>query len=336
MELQTLRNENRDGFGTLNGLPEIIRGTLDEKLEKMVVQTTEVLTKQFEEHQKMVKVMIDNIEGSLVRQFGDTFVKFNEATHEINKWQKEHRVQVEQLTKAFDQTAGSAARIAADCERIPRTMERLRENIDRSQGVVESLNRQIELLNRQIELFAELRQQADKFFPAASQRFGEAAREILRSAEGLSTVETKLKTTFNHVEMEIESLAEERLNNERKLKEALAFSQEGLLRIAEEHLQSVTRVIADSLADGQRASVGEVTSIVRSSMNSMIANFDREMGRMLADLRSSMNNVVTEMLTKTTGEMTNYGKVLGQSSDVLIAVTEKCADVISAVKGSRR
>ena len=268
-QVQALRKENRDGFKTLHNLPQVIRDTLNKNLEDLVDETTKVLTRQFGEHQKLVKSMVDNIEEALIKQFGQTFVEFNEATQALRKWQEEHRAQVEQLTAAFDVAARNITTIAEECNRIPPTMEKLREHIGVAHHAV--------ALNEQLETFGVLREQAEEFFPAMKQQYDEMAKAMTTSAGGFSAMEESLKEMF-------------------------AFVERDLRRIGRQHVENVETMTKAVFERAQQDTVSDVMAIVRTSID----RFDGEL---------------KEKVEK--------------SSHILVAIAEKCAEVIRTVERGR-
>ena len=269
-QMQALRKENGDGFRKLHDLPQVVRDTLNRNLEDLVEETTKVLTRQFGEHQKLVKGMVDNIEEALIKQFGQTFVEFNEATQALRKWQDEHRAQVEQLTAAFDVAARNTTTIAEECSRIPPTMEKLREHI----GVAQQ---DAVALNEQLGSFAVLRQQAEEFFPAMKQHYDETAQVMKTSAGGFSAMEESLKEMF-------------------------AFVERDLRRVGRQHLETVETMTKAVVERAQQDTVTDVMTIVRTSME----RFDDEMKQKVE-----------------------------KSSHVLVAIAEKCAEVIRTIEGRR-
>ena len=155
-QMKQLRVDTQDGFKKLDGLADTIRDALVKNIEGLMKDLREIIGEQLGEQ---LKKLIANIEEALINQFGKTFVEFNEAVQALKKWQEDHRVQVEQLTAAFAQTAQGIDKIRADCESIPATMEKLRV-------ILESATAQIEDLTARLNAFADMKKQAEESFPA--------------------------------------------------------------------------------------------------------------------------------------------------------------------------
>ena len=271
-QMQKLRDENSDGFKKLDGLSETIRGALVENLEGLANDIREVIGRQLGES---LQALIRNIEEALIRQFGETFVQFNEATQALRKWQEDHRVQVEQLTAAFNLAAERIALIAAECEKIPPTMERLRE-------IIETARRDVESLNRQLEAFASLRQQAESAFPAIKSHLDRIGDDLASSARGFDGLEKTIQAAFRNVEQESRRAAEQHAKSMGEMSEGmratLQAAEQGTRQIAEQHARNVEQIAAgmrEALQNAQSDSAGKVTEVV----NVAIQHFSDEMNR---------------------------------------------------------
>ena len=184
--LDMLRVIQADGFGKLSTLTETIRETLVENLQELIAELNASVGQEFRES---LNRLVQDIEKALIEQFGKTFVEFNEATQALKKWQEDHRVQVEELTEAFNMAAASIESIAESCERIPPTMDRLQEGV--------SMARQdVEALNRLLEAFASLREQAEQSFPLIKQNLDAIGADLHKSAAGFNGMEQKIEEAF--------------------------------------------------------------------------------------------------------------------------------------------
>ena len=194
--------------------------------------------------------LIRNIEEALIKQFGSTFVQFNEATQALKKWQEDHRTQVERLTEAFNLASRSITKIAEDCRSIPPTMEQLRT-------VVQTAHHDVESLNRQVEAFAGMRRQAEESFPVIKKHLDEIGENLSGSAQGFSTMGATLRNVFESAEQETR-------------------------RIAQNHLENVQRIAADmsrTLENAQRESAERVTGIVEAGVQKFNDGITAELDR---------------------------------------------------------
>ena len=246
-QVQKLRDENRDGFRKLDGLAETIRDSLVKNLESLIDDLRNIIANQLAES---LRNLIKNIEEALIKQFGATFVQFNEATQALKKWQEDHRTQVERLTEAFNLASRNITKIAEDCRSIPPTMEQLRT-------VVQTAHHDVESLNRQVGAFAGMRRQAEESFPVIKKHLDEIGENLSGSAQGFSTMGATLRNVFESAEQETR-------------------------RIAQNHLENVQRIAADmsrTLENAQRESAERVTGIVEAGVQKFNDGITAELDR---------------------------------------------------------
>lgn len=198
-QIQKMRDESRDGFQKLDGLSETIREALVGNLEKLMADLREIVGKQLGEQ---LSGLIDSIEKALIEQFGKTFVEFNDAVKALKKWQEDHRLQVEQLTAAFEQTAQGIEKIRNDCAEIPATMEKLRV-------IVEAANVHTENLTARLESFADMKKQAEESFPVIKGNLDRIGMDLAESAKGLNEMESTIKSAFAASRQETENIVKQ-------------------------------------------------------------------------------------------------------------------------------
>ena len=177
--LSQLKEENSRGFAKLDsqlkGLADTIIDAVLKGLVKQMEETNKILRQQLGD-------MIERIEEALIRQFGETFKQFNEATQAIKKWQEDHRAHVEQLTAAFQTAAAGITRIRADCESIPATMEQLRALMGE--------------LDERLRAFADMKKSAEESFPVIKAHLDSIGEDLRKSAAGFSGLEETINRTY--------------------------------------------------------------------------------------------------------------------------------------------
>ena len=258
-QIQSLRIENRDGFKKMDGLAETIRDSLLKNLDSLIDDLRNIIEKQLGES---LRDLIRNIEEALIKQFGSTFVQFNEATQAIKKWQEDHRLQVEKLTEAFNLAVRGMAGIVEGCQSIPPTMEQLRP-------IVETAHRNIESLNRQVEAFAGMRKQAEESFPAIKSNLDKIGENLSSSAKGFETMEETLKKAFESAE-------------------------EQTRRVANLHAENVERITAkmiQTLEGAQQESAARVTEIVESAIRKFSGEVSEELDRVATAWGSNLVSI---------------------------------------------
>ena len=202
-QMQKLRDENRDGFKKLDGLTATIRDALINNLQQLIQDLQEIIGRQLGD---ALSKLIENIEEALIKQFGKTFVEFNEATQALKKWQAEHRDQVERLTEAFNQVAQNISQISSDCEKIPVTMSQLTE-------ILVVTDAQLNALNRSIEAFAGMREKAEQAFPLIKEHLDKIGSDLSESAQGFAGLEETIRSTFRNAEDEARRVARQHSEN---------------------------------------------------------------------------------------------------------------------------
>lgn len=274
-QVQKLRDENRDGFRKLDGLVDTIRNSLIKNLGALIDDLREIIAKQLGD---ALRDLIKNLEEALIKQFGATFIQFNEATQALKKWQEDHREQVEQLTEAFSLTSRAITKIAEDCQSIPPTMEQLR-------AIVQTAHQDVSSLNRQVEAFAGMGRQAEQSFPIIKKYLDEIGENLSNSANGFATMDATLRNVFQSAEQETR-------------------------RIAQSHLETVQGITAEmnrTLENAQRESAGKVTATVESAIQQFDAAVTEELGRLTSRWGGN-----------------------------LVAIAERCSELIRRVDGDRR
>ena len=189
-QIQKLRDENRDGFKSLDELSSTIKDALVKSLENLIDEIRNVIV---EDLQKSMNKLIDQIEKALIEQFGKTFVEFNQAVQALKKWQEDHRRQVEQLTDAFNQTARGIERIRSDCESIPAAMKELNEFLQQAKD-------QLEELDARLAAFADMKEKAEQSLPVIKKHLDAIGEELSDSANGLRGVKQALQDTQQNIQ----------------------------------------------------------------------------------------------------------------------------------------
>lgn len=312
-QMQKLRDETREGFGKLDGLAETIRDALVNNLEELIKDLREIIGRQLGE---ALTKLIENIEEALIKQFGKTFVEFNEATQALKKWQEDHRTQVERLTEAFDQVALKIGQISSDCERIPATMLQLRE-------ILAVTDTQLDALNQSAEVFAKMREQAEQSFPLIKEHLDRIGADLRESAKGFDGLEETIRNTFQNAEQEVRktvlqhsenvqqmtsgmketleqtqrearNVAQQHSENVQQIasgmKETLDQAQQETRRVAQQHTENVQQITAgmrDTLEQAQRDSAAKISSIVNDAMQ----NFENEIRRISEQYGSNMLSI---------------------------------------------
>ena len=255
-ELQGLRTETREGFDKLDGLVDAIKDALVKSLEKLI---EEIRTVIMEELKKSLNELIEAINKTINEKLGEKLDEFNESVDQLREWQVDHREQVAQLTVAFQESAAGIRKIREDCERIPETMDALRELLVVAQS-------QVDELNARLQAFAEMKEQAEKAFPAIRAELnnvmnamngvagkfnalgdvieiihGDAVKRIEESAKKLADKhEAELKKVVENMDKETKAAVE-------KLHELLASEMEAMAQEWGENLIAIAKAYSNEI-----------------------------------------------------------------------------------------
>lgn len=300
-QLTKLRNENSDALKQLNkhmdGLADTIRNSLVENMENLVKELREIIVNQLTEQLKQTNEilrtqlgeMLDRIEEALIKQFGETFKQFNEATQAIKKWQEDHRVQVEQLTEAFSETATAIEKVRADCESIPETMAQLKTLMGE--------------LDERLKAFADMKESAVQSFPVIKEHLDAIGVDLKQSAAAFSGLEETIRTTYQQAG----NLAQQHIENVgtqiNRTAEQLQSAADGMIKnsegVVQQHLQGI-----QSANESMRQELTRYTSDIQTALKTTSEQISEQ-----------INQVGGEVEIAAEKMMVNSKEVLDQHSE---------------------
>lgn len=320
-QMQKLRDENRDGFKKLDGLAETIRDALVNNLEQLIKDLRDIIGRQLGD--ALLK-LIENIEEALIKQFGKTFIEFNEATQALKKWQEDHRDQVERLTAAFDQVAQKISQISSDCAKIPATMNQLHE-------VLAITDTQVKALNQSVEAFAGMREQAEQSFPLIKEYLDKIGADLSKSAQGFSGLEETIRNTFQHAEQEARKVALRHSENVQKIasgmKDVLEQAQQETRSVAQQHSENV-RQIASGMKDTLEQVQQETRRVAQQHSENVqqIASGMRDtLEQAQRDSASKISSIVSESMQRFEVEIRRISEQYGSN---MLSIARKCEEAI--------
>ena len=268
-QIRALRDENRDGFGKLDGLSDAIRNALVENLKELMAKIDKVIGEQLK---KQLEKLIDEIREVLIKRLGRTFTDLKEATIALNEWQQHHRNQVEQLTTAFNAAAEHLQSIMQSCQVIPATMQEL-------QKILEIVHHDVQELDDRVKAFAGMREQAEQSFPIIKKNLDEIGDNLRKSAEGFKGLEETIQSAFQTAEKESRRLVKQHTENievlvsnmRETLENAQKTSAENVQKIVDDGLKKFNEEINREI-NGLTVAWGEnLVSIARDCANAINA-----------------------------------------------------------------
>lgn len=297
-QITKLRNENSDGFRELKNqfseLSKTIGDSLGEKMQELIeeirVSIREGIVVQLEKTNKLLreqlKEMLDRIEEALIKQFGETFKQFNEATQAIKKWQEDHRQHVEELTEAFKLTADGIEKIRKDCESIPITMQTLQDLLGE--------------LDERLKAFAEMKATAEQSFPVIKNHLDKIGADLQKSAEGFTGLEQTIATAYTKAsELAQQHIEESQRHIENvgtqinQTAEQVATVSNNMMaesqKTSNEH-QIAMQVIVAEMKDAAQQSV----AVMQRSLDDMSMQFNVQTTTTMEQIKTTAENMLDE------------------------------------------
>ncbi|MGI9306985.1 MAG: hypothetical protein ACR2P5_06745 [Gammaproteobacteria bacterium] len=323
-QLIKLRNENSAGFkaldARLDGLADVIRNSLVDSLQKLVKELREVIVEQLAEQLKrtnellhtQLSEMLDRIEEALIKQFGETFKQFNEATQAIKKWQEDHREQVEQLTTAFQATAAGIEKIRADCESIPATMEALQKLMGE--------------LDERLKAFADMKKEAEQFFPTVKENMDAVGADLRKSAEGFSGLEKTITDTYTQAG----NLAQQHIETARQHIETVGEQINQTARqvaAASENMMTESRQASDRHREEIRRIADEVQSACRNTVESAqgaITGLSENMKQRITEIAEGIAEASENMIAETRNASNQHQSEIRQIVNAVQEASQRC------------
>ena len=312
-QLTKFRNENSDGFRALNDqfakLSETIGDSLGEKMQALIdeirVSIREGIVKQLEQTNALLrdqlKEMLDRIEEALIKQFGETFKQFNQATQAIKKWQEDHRQHVEQLTEAFELTAKGIDQIRKNCENIPVTMQTLQDLLGE--------------LDERLKAFAEMKAAAEQSFPAIKNHLDKIGADLQKSAEGFNGLEQTITTTYTKAgELAQQHIEESRQHIENVGKQINQTAEQ--VAAAAENMLSESR----NASVKHQEDIRNVAEMVTSESGKCVQQTQEKLQQMAEDHATKINHVMAGIAQRWGENMIGIAKKMAEitkSADTL-------------------
>ncbi len=354
-QLKKLRNENSDGFkkldSRLDGLADAIRHSLVENMEALMkelrVVIVDQLASQLEQTNKLLReqltAMLDRIEEALIKQFGETFKQFNEATQAIKKWQEDHRQHVEQLTEAFETTAAGIEKIRVDCESIPDTMKQL-------------VNLMGEL-DQRLQAFADMKESAEQSFPVIKKHLDAIGADLEKSASGF----TGLEETIRQIHKQAGDLAQQHIETAQqhieqvgsqinRTAEQVASASEGMItesqKASDQHQQEIRGIVdavhnasqlciestqntLTKLAERQAATVKEMHERASELTQKHITSAQRHVEQIGNQINYTVEQVASaseSMITESRNASIKYQEEIQEIVNVVKRESERCVE----------
>ncbi|HCE2648464.1 TPA: hypothetical protein N2889_000595 [Vibrio parahaemolyticus] len=256
--------------------------------------------------QQIAESLQSSIEGfnqGLMGQFGANFQRLDESVLKMLQWQQQYKLQVEQLTSAFEHavesvvaTEQSLSLISNHTQTIPDAMDQLSETTD-------TWNQQITELDLRLEAFSTIRDKAVQAMPELQKQLDELCQRVDKSI--LNTCESLEKGVLKaSTELQDKALA---------LSEKLVEATDGIggdLSNASGQIESMTNHLAAS-SDKIKGTLHDSISQLEDRLNSLVNGTKED----VLDISKTLSNVNESLIEKHREQLDKSEQLLTKAHD---------------------
>ncbi|ANU38180.1 hypothetical protein RJD38_18745 [Vibrio scophthalmi] len=256
--------------------------------------------------QQIAESLQSSIEGfnqGLMGQFGANFQRLDESVLKMLQWQQQYKLQVEQLTSAFEHavesvvaTEQSLSVISNHTQAIPDAMVRLSE-------ITDTWNQQITELDQRLEAFSTMRDKAVQAMPELQKQLDELCQRVDKSI--LNTCESLEKGVLKaSTELQDKALA---------LSEKLVEATDGIggdLSNASGQIESMTNHLAES-SDKIKETLHDSISQLEDKLNSLVNGTKED----VLDISKTLSNVNESLIEKHREQLDKSEQLLIKAHD---------------------
>ncbi len=214
--------------------------------EKMAEDGSAALVKALEE------VMRD-FNAKINEQFGDNFKQLNEAVGALLEWQKEYKVQLEQLIEVFKENQKTIDLVRESITKVEESTQQIPDNMAAMQGIVETTDTRLKELHEGLASLSEMRQNAQDALPQIQQNIDnlttglkEGTEQLFNSAKNLGEqsdlIIRELNTQIQNTTQELSSTMNESIE---QFNQTTQNQLQDILNNMGTNLTSITKQFAD-------------------------------------------------------------------------------------------
>ncbi|MFL2760952.1 MAG: hypothetical protein ACJ0BP_00945 [Gammaproteobacteria bacterium] len=214
--------------------------------EKMAEDSSAALVKALEE------VMRD-FNSKINEQFGDNFKQLNEAVGSLLEWQKEYKVQLEQLIELFKENQKTIDLVKESISKVEESSNKIPENMAAMQGIIETTDTRLKELHEGLSSLSEMRQNAQNALPQIQQNIEnlttglkDGTEQLFNSAKNLGEqsdlIIKELNTQIQNTTQELSSTMNESIE---QFNQTTQNQLQDILNNMGTNLTSITKQFAD-------------------------------------------------------------------------------------------
>jgi ABC-type transporter Mla subunit MlaD len=199
-----------------------------------------------------LKEVVRDYNAKINEQFGENFVKLNEAVLEINRWQEQYRQQMDELATEFRIAADSVEQSRGALASASESLMTIEDQSESLVSIAKTLDPLLHSLNNQLDIFRQLRQQALDAFPHIEKRLNELTTGFSKTVQqalddsqesmklqrtALTTHVKEIRDTVQTVTLQLSEIIDQFLDTNEALQKTVKDIPENLAQRLESALQ---------------------------------------------------------------------------------------------------
>ncbi|MBN3573575.1 hypothetical protein [Vibrio neptunius] len=261
-----------------------------------------------------LKHSIEGFNQGLMGQFGANFQRLDESVLKMLKWQQQYKVQIEQLTNAFEYavesvvaTEQSLGVISSHTKAIPDAMDQLSDTTD-------IWNKQITDLDQRLAAFSTMRDKAVQAMPEIQRQLDELCQQVDQS----------ILNTCRNLEEGVLKASSELQDKALALSEKLVEATDGIggdLSDASGQIESMTSHLATS------------SDKIKQTLDDSIGQLDSRLNSLVNGIRDDVANISKTLSNVNDGLIDKHREQLDKNSELLekahYSIDKKVEDTIN-------
>lgn len=256
--------------------------------------------------QQIAESLQSSIEGfnqGLMGQFGANFQRLDESVLKMLQWQQQYKLQVEQLTSAFEYAVESVVATEHSLSVISNHTQANPNAMDKLSDTTDTWNQQITELDQRLEAFSTMRDKAVQAMPEIQKQLDDLCHRIdkllLNTCENLEKGVLKAST----------ELQQKALEMSKKLVEA-TDGIGGDLSNASGQIESMTNHLATS-SDKIKETLHDSISQLEGRLNSLVNGTKED----VIDISKTLSNVNESLIEKHREQLDKNERLLTKAHD---------------------
>lgn len=296
-----------EGDSSLSTQMGKLRNDFRDFAEKVSEDSSKALVEALEE-------VIRDFNTKISEQFGENFKQLNEAVGALLEWQKEYRIQLEQLIEAYKESQKGIDSVRVGVEKIEESTQKIPEQMDTLEKAFDATESRVEQLYEGLASLSKMRENAEEAVPFIKD-------QLEGFTDGLkSTIDSQL------------ALIDKELSSMNDLMSSSLDSSEKMYAQQMEKFQGVLDSLnmgADAVLDSTQK-VGDRVEKMLVDFNSDQAGVSREIKRRIDESLSENTETMNQSFQALDqGMQEQLQRSLDKMGNNLTSITERLVQVYS-------